>query len=192
MGIPNTKYNCFTYADYVTWNEGNRWEIVNGTAVDMTPAPNTEHQRISMRLSVVLSLFLQNKPCSVFTAPIDVRLGENLNRDEDIINVVQPDILIICDPSKIDERGIKGAPDWIIEITSPSTIKNDFGTKLLLYQEFGVREYWIIDPSTKKINVYRLNNFGKYTSGLFFQDDESIDVTIFPEFKITPLDIFAT
>lgn len=190
MGIPKTTYENFSYSDYITWNDGKRWEIVNGTAFDMTPAPGTEHQRISMRLSVALALLLQNKPCSVFSAPFDVRLGENLSEDDEINNVVQPDIIVICDPSKIDERGIKGAPDWIIEITSPSTIKHDFGTKLLLYQEYGVKEYWITDPSTKKINVYRLNNSGKYTPGNIYEGDETIGVTIFPDFKITPNEIF--
>lgn len=190
MGIPKTNYEIFSYADYITWNDEKRWEIIQGTAFDMTPAPGTEHQRISMRLSVAISLFLQNKPCSVFSAPIDVRLGENLTKDEEITNIVQPDILVICDSSKIDERGIKGAPDWIIEITSPSTLKHDFGTKLLLYQEFGVREYWIVDPATKKVNVYILNNFGKYTPGLIYQEDENIDVTIFPDFKINLWEIF--
>jgi Uma2 family endonuclease len=190
MGFPKTNYESFSYADYLTWTDEKRWEIVQGTAHNMTPAPGTEHQRISMRLSVAISLFLQNKQCSVFTAPFDVRLGENLNKDEEITNVVQPDIVVICDSSKIDERGVKGSPDWIIEITSPSTLKHDFGTKLLLYQEFGVREYWIIDPTTKKVNVYILNNFGKYTPGLIYQEDENIDVTIFPDFKINLREMF--
>ncbi len=190
MGIPKTRYDRFNYADYSSWDDAKRWEIINGIAYDMTPAPNTEHQRISMRLSIAIGKFLEGKLCSVFSAPFDVRLAEKSKTDEETINIVQPDILVICDQSKIDERGIKGAPDWIIEITSPSTLKHDFGTKLLLYQEFGVREYWIADPSTKKINVYRLNNFGKYTPGLIFQEDENIGVSIFPDFTMNLREIF--
>jgi len=192
MGVPKLKYEHFTYSDYLTWNDEKRWEIIQGAAFEMTPAPNTEHQRISMFLSIHIGNYLKGKSCSVFSAPIDVRLAENTFTDEETINVVQPDLLVICETSKIDDRGIKGAPDWIIEITSPSTLKHDFGTKLLLYQKYGVREYWIVDPSTKNIHTFGLDNYGKYNPGNSYKGEDIISPGIFPDVKIIPNEIFTT
>jgi len=192
MGIPKLKYEQFAYSDYLTWIDEKRWEIIQGAAFDMTPAPNTEHQRISMYLSIQIGNYLKGKSCSVFSAPIDVRLAENTSTDEETINVVQPDLLVLCESSKIDDRGIKGAPDWIIEITSPSTLKHDFGTKLLLYQNYGVREYWIIDPFTKNIHTFTLDNNGKYNPGNIYKGEDVIIPGNFPDLKIIPNEIFTT
>lgn len=178
----------FTYADYLSWNDKKRWEIIDGMAYEMSPSPNTEHQRISMLLSVVIGNFLNDKISFVFAAPLDVRLAEK--NQEEINNVVQPDLVVLCERAKIDEQGIVGAPDWIIEITSPSTIKHDFGTKLLLYQKFRIREYWIIDPEVKAIHVFKIDISGKYNPGQIYKGDDIIAVSVFQDFTITPKEIF--
>src|SRR6185295_13771701 len=115
-----------------------------GEVYDMTPAPSTKHQRIIGELYRMLGNFLEGKKCEVFVAPFDVRLSEHNASDFEVFNVVQPDISIFCDEKKIDEKGAKGAPDFVVEILSPSTSKKDLSRKLLLYQKFKVKEYWII------------------------------------------------
>jgi Uma2 family endonuclease len=190
MGVPKAKHQTYSYADYLGWDDGRRWEVINGLAYDMSPAPNTEHQRISMFFSVTIGNYLQNKKCSVFSAPFDVRLSENASDEAHINNVVQPDISVICDPGKMDEKGAIGAPDWVIEIVSPSTVKHDFGTKLLLYQKFGVKEYWIVDPETKSIHVYQIDGSGKYNPGKVYNSGDMLEVGIFEDLKITVHEVF--
>jgi len=191
MGIPKAKYGSYSYADYREWDNGKRWEIIEGFAFDMSPAPGTEHQRISMFFSVAIGNYLKGKKCSVFSAPFDVRLSENSSDDTQIQNVVQPDITVICDRDKIDEKGVIGAPDWIIEIISPSTLKHDFGTKLLLYQKYGVGEYWIVDPDTRSIHVYIKDKSGKYNPGRVYQIGDEIAVWIFKDLKFSIQEVFS-
>ena len=116
----------YTYADYLTWLDDKRRELINGFIRMMTPAPRRIHQKLSMRLSLKIGFFLEKKQCEVYHAPFDVRFVEkSRTNDKDIINVVQPDISIICDLSKLDDKGCLGAPDMIIEILSPSSKKTD-------------------------------------------------------------------
>jgi len=190
MAIPKTKYDRFTYADYLCWDDEKRWEIVDGSAYDMTPAPGTKHQQVSGALFANIYNYLKGKHCQVFSAPFDVCLFENSEEDEDTYNVVQPDISVICDPGKIREKGVKGAPDWIIEVVSPTSVKYDFGTKLLLYQKYGVMEYWIVDPESRTINVYRIDQSGKYLPEGVYKDNDEISASIFPDLKIIPGEIF--
>src|SRR3990172_4041775 len=121
------KQDKFTYADYLTWDDSERWEIINGVAYNMSPAPNTNHQSISLEVSAQIRNFLMesDKPCMAFHAPFDVRFPEGVLDNNKIIDVVQPDIVVICDTSKIDENGCQGAPDFIIEILSPGTVNKD-------------------------------------------------------------------
>ena len=191
MGIPKTKDELFNYADYLSWKDEKRWEIVNGIAYNMTPAPGTRHQQVSGALFATIYNYLKGKNCSVFSAPIDVCLAENAENEETINNVVQPDITVVCDKQKINEKGLKGVPDWIIEIISPSTVKYDFGTKLLLYQKFAVKEYWIVDPFAKTINVYITDNSGKYNPERIYAEMEEISPTMFPDLKINLNDVFS-
>lgn len=154
----------FNYADYLTWPDDERWEIIEGTAYDMSPAPSTEHQGISFKLSGILYDFLRDKQCSAFAAPFDVRLAEHKDEaDEKIETVVQPDIVVVCDQNKLDKRGCLGAPDIAVEIISTSTSYRDQTEKLRLYERHGVREYWIVNPDAKYIMVYRLEGvrYGK-------------------------------
>jgi Uma2 family endonuclease len=174
MGIPAFKVDQkFTYADYLNWPNDERWELIHGTAFDMSPAPNTFHQNISGELYRQIANFLKDKPCKVFAAPFDVRLPDYSDEaDNEVDNVVQPDISVICDPSKLDERGCKGSPDWIIEILSPHTAKKDMSEKFDLYEKSGVKEYWITDPGSKYVQVYHLAENKKYAlSGTYFIKD---------------------
>ena len=144
------------YADYLTWPDDERWEIIEGVAYDMSPAPSTEHQRISFRLSGILYNLLEGKQCSAFAAPFDVRLADRkAEADEEIETVVQPDIVVVCDQKKLDKRGCLGAPDIAVEIISASTSYKDQTQKLRLYGRHGVREYWIVNPDARYIMVYR-------------------------------------
>ena len=143
----------YTYADYCTWNDSERWELIEGVPYMMSPAPSPIHQGISREIAGQLYNFLKGNPCKLFAAPFDVRL----NADKADDTVVQPDLLVICDSSKIDDKGCAGAPDLVIEILSPSTIRLDRIIKFRLYQKAGVREYWIVDPETQSIQTCTLN-----------------------------------
>ena len=157
----NRKY---TYADYLTWPEDERWELIDGVPYNMAPAPTPRHQIMLAALIAQIWNFLKGKPCQVFPAPFDVRFTERDARAEDVVTVVQPDISVVCDPKKIDERGCKGAPDFIIEIVSPKSVQRDLIEKAALYEKNGVREYWVIHPIDKILWVFLLdektNRFG--------------------------------
>ena len=119
----------FTYGDYLTWDDGERWELIDGVPYNMSPAPTVRHQAISRELSTEFALYLRGKPCQLFAAPFEVRLPEVDESDELVETVVQPDLSIICDKSKLDEAGCRGAPDLIVEILSPSTAHKDLKVK---------------------------------------------------------------
>jgi Uma2 family endonuclease len=160
----------FTYKEYCSWPDDERWELIDGVAYDMSPAPTSSHQRISMRMSTNISNWLKGKECEIFSAPFDVMLPNFPMKNKDEINtIVQPDISVICDPSKIIEKGCLGAPDLVIEILSPSTSKKDLNEKFQLYEKHGVKEYWIVDPGNKYIQVFHLltegKKSGKYDDG---------------------------
>ncbi len=130
----------------------------------MSPAPSSTDQKVSGNLFGLLWNYLRDKKCQVFTAPFDVRLPLSLkqNTDKEIITVVQPDLCVVCDPSKIDERGCLGAPDWIIEILSMHTSAKDLREKFDVYEDAGVKEYWVVHPQEQTILVYLLDENGKY------------------------------
>ena len=156
----------YTYSDYCTWDGEKRCELIGGVAYAMSPGASFTHQSVVVAILTQLGNYLQDKPCKVFTAPFDVRL----NADADDDTVVQPDVLVVCDPSKFDTKGIVGAPDLIVEVLSPSTEKHDRNTKFRLYQRFGVREYWIVDPSNETASINILNS-GRYVTHLHFKED---------------------
>lgn len=153
MPLPKLKKERFTYADYLNWPEQERWEIINGRAYNMSPAPSLRHQIISGELFAQIHKKLTDKDCRVLAAPLDVRFPYGMKEDDKIIDVVQPDILVVCDPGKLDEKGCSGPPDFIAEIISPSTVSKDYITKQKLYEKNGVKEYWIIHPMDNIIHV---------------------------------------
>ncbi|NBI10709.1 Uma2 family endonuclease [Colidextribacter sp. OB.20] len=156
MALP-AKKERYTFADYLTWDEYPRYELIDGEAI-MLASPSSIHQIISMELSRQFANYLEGKKCRVISAPFDVRLFEREgDRPEDVQTVVQPDISIICDQNKLDEHGCKGAPDLTLEILSPSNAHYDLLVKLNLYQRAGVREYWVVSPEDKTVNVFLLD-----------------------------------
>jgi Uma2 family endonuclease len=158
------KEELYTYADYLTWDDDKRWEIINGVVYDMSPAPSTKHQLISLEIASQIRNFLKktNNACVAFHAPFDVRFPEGIKRIDKIVDVVQPDIVVICDRYKIDEKGCHGAPTFIIEILSPYTSSKDKEVKLKLYEKNSVKEYWLIDPTYNTVIVYFLERSGRY------------------------------
>jgi len=168
----------FTYEDYLTWDDDNRYELIDGEVFDMAPAPSPTHQSISMELSGQFRNSLIGKLCKVFAAPFDVRLQRSKRND----TVVQPDLLVICDPSKIDKRGCKGAPDLVIEITSPFSATHDCIRKFNVYQDAGVREYWIVDPYRKIVTVSTLEN-NRYVS-TEYDNKSKIHVSVLEDCEI--------
>jgi Uma2 family endonuclease len=159
----------------------------------MSPAPRVGHARVSSDISWHLkSVVRKNKgKCEVFYAPFDVRLPkQGETADDKIDTVVQPDICVVCDLSKIDERGCCGAPDMIVEILSPSTLKRDTNEKFTLYEESGVKEYWIVHPDSKAINVFLLQENGKYDEGTVYELEGKIPVYVFDNYLIDLKEIF--
>ena len=176
--------HLYTFADYLKWNDGKRYELIDGQVYILAPAPSPEHHRISGELYRQISNYLLDKDCQVFAAPFDVRLPEGEERDEEILTIVQPDILVVCDKSKLDQRGLKGAPDMVIEIVSPSTAGRDRGVKRDLYERNGVREYWLVDYSNKTIEVYLLNKGNSYGKPVVYSAEEKVPVNIFEGLEI--------
>ena len=147
----------YSYADYFSWKITERVELFMGKIFEISPAPTSSHQRISRNICTELIIFLQKRPCEVFYAPFDVRLEKDKN-DEQAKTVVQPDICVICDFTKIDERRCKGAPDLIVEILSPGNSTKEMKNKFELYEKAGVLEYWIVQPADKTIFQYILTD----------------------------------
>lgn len=159
MALPAEKAR-YTFADVLTWPDDKRAEIINGETVMMTP-PTTAHQLISFEIGRQLGNYLEGKKCRVIPAPFAVRLFEkDGDSPEDVDTMVEPDISIVCDPSKLDKHGCKGAPDMVVEILSPSTQRHDRLVKLGLYQRAGVREYWIVNPEDQTVQVMLLDDSG--------------------------------
>jgi len=153
----------YTYADYLTWRFKERVELLWGKIFKMTPAPHTDHQQVSSVIHGNLFHFLKKKTCKVFAAPFDVRLpNENGEAGEKSNNVVQPDICVICDLHKIDEKGCNGAPDLIVEIVSKSSVQKDLHEKYEIYEKYCVKEYWVVYPHDKSLTIFVLNSEGRY------------------------------
>lgn len=150
MPLPKQKF--YTIDDIYKLPEGRRAELIDGQIYDMAP-PNRRHQQILSFLHLEIGNYIRdnNGPCEVYPAPFAVFLDEDTT-------YIEPDISVICDSNKLDDRGCNGAPDWIIEIVSPGSKRMDYYTKLSLYREAGVREYWIVDPIKKTIVVYDMEH----------------------------------
>ncbi len=177
----------YTYSDYLLWQFSERIELIKGFILKMSPAPNRRHQTVSQNLNFSIYSYFKKKSCSVFVAPFDVRLPVKSAKKD--TTVVQPDICIICDESKLDDQGCNGAPDLIIEILSPKNSKHDVDTKFKLYQESGVKEYWIVEPEERIVLVYSLQN-EIYIGSKPFSEGEIIESKLFPEIKIEVVDVF--
>lgn len=156
------KLDSYSYADYKTWDDDIRYEIIEGFLYMMSPAPTLEHQDIAGSIYSSFKNQLKNKKCKTYIAPIDVLIDFDTTEDYSK-TIVQPDVLVVCDKNKLRSKGIFGAPDLIIEVASPSTIDYDFSIKKQMYCRYGVPEYWIVLPADKTIIVYTIED-GKYTT----------------------------
>ena len=151
----------YSYANYYAWKIKERVEIIKGKIFLMS-APNLFHQQVSSMLQGNIWNFLKGKKCQIFSAPFDVRLPKDSKADEDIFDIVQPDLCVVCDPKKLDRRGCIGAPDLIVEILSSSSSRRDLKDKYDLYQSHKVGEYWVIHPEEHTVLIYTLDKKGKY------------------------------
>ena len=182
----------FTYADYTTWSDDKRYEVIEGETYTMAPGASDLHQETSGELFTEFSVYLRGKKCKVYHPPFDVILPEEEETFETATNIVQPDIFVVCDKEKTTPKGCCGAPDLIVEILSPSSTKRDTKVKRLLYQRFGVKEYWIVDPYNKRVDVYKLKEDGKYNFPEIYAEDDKIKVGIFDnELEIDLTVVFA-
>lgn len=145
----------FTYGDYRLWAGDERWELIDGQAYLMSPAPSRRHQKALMGLALQIGNALEESPCEVYPAPFDVRLPERDEVNDEVRTVVQPDLVVVCDPAKLDDAGCRGAPDWVIEILSPATTARDRVEKRDLYEKHGVGEYWVLDPNSGGLTLHR-------------------------------------
>lgn len=179
---PASRNNRYTWADYQAWPEGERWEIIGGVAFDMSPAPSTQHQSVAGRIFSRLERQLSGKLCIPFIAPTDVRLSDS--------DVVQPDILVVCDQAKIQPSHIEGAPDLAVEVLSPSTSLKDLREKKRLYQQAGVREYLVVDPLELYVQRFVLSDEGRYGEPDILGPREVLSVTVLEGIDIALWEVF--
>jgi Uma2 family endonuclease len=180
---PSAAYQSrrYTYADYLTWDDDVRCELIDGFVYALS-APRRIHARLTLKLASWVNLFIERRKgkCQTYHAPFDVRLSLNGETADDKINtVVQPDICVVCDLSKLDDRGCLGAPDLIVETLSPSTAARDLNEKFYLYEATGVREYWIVYPDEKMLKVFILQDNGKFDEGAEYKKHVKVPVHIF-------------
>jgi Uma2 family endonuclease len=180
----------YTYADYLKWTFDDRLELIKGKIFKMTPAPGSVHQRISLRLARWIANYLEGKSCEIFLAPFDVRLIRRSSNDKDITTVVQPDVCVICDPLKVDDKGCLGAPDIVVEILSPGNNKKELKNKYEVYEEAGVLEYWIIHPQEKTFMKYSLIK-GKFQPSRLLTIGDEVTTPVLPGFSLNLEGLFA-
>lgn len=175
----------YTYRDYLTYDEGERIEIVEGQIINMSPAPSRIHQEIISEIHFRLREYIKsnNGSCKVYPAPFDVILKNDNENIENSKNIVQPDVSVICDKSKLTDKGCSGSPDMIVEVISPFNPSNDYVRKLNLYEKFKVKEYWIINPMKRNILVYLLTDNG-YDAPTSYTFNDKVKVNIYENLEI--------
>ncbi|HCM25765.1 MAG: hypothetical protein A2Z99_04225 [Treponema sp. GWB1_62_6] len=192
MGLPLTKSDSrFTYADYRLWPETERWELIDGIAWNMCAAPSRAHQELSGELHLLLRSWLKGKPCRVYDAPFDVLLPANPDEsDDEVDTVVQPDLVVYCDRTKLTDAGARGAPDLVVEIISPWTIKKDLNDKFRLYERVGVKEYWVLDPAGH-VQAYTLGAKGRYGDPVILVGGGTLSCAVLEGFTVDMAALFA-
>ena len=182
----------YTYADYLRWQFSEAVELIRGKLLRKMAGPIRIHQRISMNLSNEIATYLKRKPCQVYAAPFDVRLVRGgPNGDAQIKTVVQPDLCVVCDVAKLDDRGCLGAPDWVIEIVLPRTARLDTAVKHELYAENGVREYWLVFPLDRVVRAFVLDEQGEYQLVNEYDAPGRLPSHTLPELQLEWNDVFA-
>lgn len=182
----------YTYADYLGWKFEETVEIIKGKILPMS-APSRVRQQISRDLNGIFYNYFKKNPCEFYAAPFDVRLFDkrkSTKANKDVFSVIQPDLCVICDESKLDARGCLGAPDLVIEILSPGNSNKEMKTKKLLYEENEVREYWIFDPEHQTVFQFSLTVQGVYSPATIYVSDEVLHCVIFPELRVDLKEVF--
>ncbi|NEN22771.1 Uma2 family endonuclease [Cryomorpha ignava] len=172
----------YTARDYISWKTDELMELIRGKVFKMAAAPSSDHQKVVMSLGTILYLHFLKK-CEVYSAPFDVYLIRSSEDWKSAKNVVQPDLCVICDPEKIHLRGCIGVPDLVVEILSPSTRLKDLGAKRDLYEEYGVKEFWIVHPQDATLAVHVLEN-GKYRITSLVTKGQSFQSPTFPDLQV--------
>ena len=181
---PEADYGIYSYADYLTWQFEEVVELIRGKMFKKAAAaPRRIHQKVSGELFLRIGVYLKGQKCQVYAAPFDVRFPKKSKEDSKIHDVVQPDICVVCDPEKLDDRGCIGAPDLIVEILSPGNSQIELRHKFTLYESHGVREYWIIHPEHQDLMIYTLVN-GKYVSSRLLTSGDVVESTVIEGFKL--------
>ena len=186
---PDFTYSNYSYADYLKWRLDEQVELIKGKIFKMSPAPLRVHQKISIIISSAIFNFLKGKQCQIYSAPFDVRLPVKSKKNEDIFTVVQPDICVVCDLEKLDKAGCIGAPDIVIEILSKGNNRKELQNKYEVYEESGVKEYWVVFPDEQTLLIYSLIN-GKYQASRLFTRGDEIKSDILPGFVLVLDDVF--
>ncbi len=181
MSLAQKLKNGYTYADYASWPKDERWELLAGEAHAMSPAPSTRHQRISHNLSFQLELYFRGKPCQVFPAPTNLKLSES--------DVLQPDLMVVCDPSQIQPQFIAGPPRLVVEVVSPGSENHDHVRKLRTYAKYGVSEYWIVTPFPSRVDVFQLDGEAYRLQGAYEKTECLVSAT-FPELSVALTEVF--
>src|SRR5699024_9348292 len=188
MTIPNDERKS-SYLYYLTWDEDEIFELIHGELFIMSLAPSLQHQQRFGYFFNDFSSFLEHFECEVYFAPFDVRLVAENKSNDNITNVVQPDLTVVCDKDKLDDQGCSGSPDLIIEVLSPSFIKIDRWDKYKLYEKAGVQEYWLVDPINQAVEVHYLDGTQYGFQGVFTEED-TVSVQILPELTLHLNEIF--
>jgi Uma2 family endonuclease len=175
--------NGYTYADYLTWPEDTRYELIDGVAHAMAPAPTRSHQLVTGELFRKVATALKGGACQTFVAPFDVRLPKADEPDERIDTVLQPDVLVVCDPARLDERGVRGAPDWVAEVLSPASAGRDQTVKLAAYERAGVPEVWLLHPTDRVLTIYRLDD-GRYGRPQILEMKGCVPIGVLPAVSV--------
>ncbi len=180
----------YSYANYLNWLFEERVELIKGKMFKMSPAPSRAHQEVFGTIFNSIHNFLKNKPCKVYGAPFDVRFPKKSKADKDVFTVLQPDLCVVCDLTKLDDKGCIGAPDIVVEILSPGNNKKELFHKYQVFEEFGVQEYWIVSQSDQNILIYSLNEFGKFQPSKIFTLGEQITSSVLPGFVLKLDEVF--
>jgi len=194
----------YTYADYLKWAFQERVELLRGYVSRMSPAPSRMHQDISWQLQKKIAFYIDDKACRAYTAPFDVRLllpadfrlSKRMRRqtvsDHEIMTVLQPDLCVICDLEKLDDRGCLGAPDLVIEILSPGNTRSEMKEKFSIYEEAGVQEYWVVQPEYRNVLVYDRNRKGVFVAREVYSEEDRLVSSVFPDLEIELGEVFRT
>jgi len=179
----------YSYADYLKWEFDERVELIKGKVFPMS-APNTFHQQVSGTVFGLLFQYLRKKPCKVFSAPFDVRFPRRSKDDKEVMTVLQPDVSVFCDRGNLDARGGIGTPYIVVEILSPGNNKKELKNKYEVYEEAGVREYWVIHPAEKTLLKYTLDTNGKFQSSRLLTLGDEVTSSVLPGFSMSLDEVF--